>query len=473
MSRRSREWWLLALGFALLVASQTRWGVGAFAWVAPAPLLAALRLRPDLRFRAAFAGLSLLAWTLAMLKIVTPPMPVALAVAFGAPLALVHLPAYFLWDGLVRRRREVLAIFAFAACSSLAEWAQAELTPMGVWGAAPTTQVGALAVLQLLALAGTPGLAFLMYAVAAAIEATWTRRVPARVGLALAGVTAAALTWGSLRWQSPIAGPELRAAAIRTDSTIGGLPLPTPDERRRVDDALFRRTADAAAAGARLIVWNEAATLLLPEEEQAFAARAAAAARAHRIELVVAYIMPLSLDPLAYENKLRWYAPDGGERLVYHKLHPVPGEPAAPGPAPAPGLETSFGPASAAICYDYDFPAVARALAETGAGVVALPSSDWRGIDPVHTEMAAMRAIEGGHSIVRSTRLGLSAGIDAHGRLRGQLSANESNEPFLLVAVPSAPLWTPYAALGNAVLLPLLGILGVALAALAGARLRR
>ena len=77
----------------------------------------------------------------------------------------------------------------------------------------------------------------------------------------------------------------------------------------------------------------------------------------------------------------------------------------------------------AAICYDYDFPYLAKGYGELGADMVILPSSDWRGIDPVHTEMAAFRAVEQGHSVLRSTRFGLSAAITPYGEMVSQMSS--------------------------------------------------
>jgi apolipoprotein N-acyltransferase len=472
MSTRSKEWWLLALGFGLLVLSQTRWGVAPLAWIAPVPLLMALRSRRDARFRWLFAGLSLLAWSLATLKIVTEPLPWAFALAYGIPLALVHLPAYFLWDALVKRGHDVAAITAFAAGTALLEWGQAELTPLGVWGAAPATQLGQLAVLQLLSIAGMPGLALLMSAVAASIEAVLARRLCLPTASALAGATAIALTWGAFRAVEPIAGPTVRAAMLRTESTVGGLPVPDAARRRRDHDILLQRTSEAANAGAQLVVWPEAGNLIMPDEESAFMREASHTARASGIDLVVSYIKLVSSEPLRYENRARWLGPDGRERIAYLKHHPVPGEPAIAGAAPAETILTRFGLATLAICYDFDFPSLGRAHAQNDAGLVALPSSDWRGIDPIHTEMAALRAIEGGFSIVRATRFGLSAGIDAHGRLRGQQSTNESAEPFVLASVPTTRIPTVYSALGNLVLLPLLGLLGWALWPLLAPRLR-
>lgn len=175
--KAAKTWSLIGLGFGLVVLSQTRWGVPALAWVAPAPLLAALRGRSDRGFGWTFAGLTIAAWSLVTLKIVTAPLPLAFAFAYGIPLALVHLPPFFVWRALVKRGREAEAVVAFAASTALVEWAQAELTPFGVWGATPATQVGQLAVLQVLAVAGMPGLSFLMNAVAAAAEAAFAKRL--------------------------------------------------------------------------------------------------------------------------------------------------------------------------------------------------------------------------------------------------------------------------------------------------------
>jgi apolipoprotein N-acyltransferase len=472
MDTARRAWWWAGLGFGLLILSQTRWGVAQVAWLAPAPLLAALRLRRDRRFRWAFVGLSFLAWTLATLKIVTPPVPALIALGYGIPLALAHLPAYFLWDALARRGRATLAVLSFAAASALLEWAQAELTPFGVWGALPTTQVGQLAILQLLALVGMPGLSFLMHAVPATLEATLQGTLPRRTAYALAGALVCACAWGSVRAVSPIAGPEVRVALLRTDSTVSGLPMPEAARRRADHQRLLERTEQAARAGARLVVWPEAANVILPSEEPRYMAEASAVARAHQLELVVSYIAPVATAPLQYENRARWFAPDGSQRIAYLKHHPVPAEPAIAGPAPAPSVDTPLGRVSLAICYDYDFPALARAHARAGTDLVALPSSDWRGIDPIHTEMAAMRAIEGGFSLLRATRFGLSGAIDAHGRLRAQQSSNESREGFVLAALPAARTPTLYTALGNLVLLPLLAIVALALHALIGAKLR-
>ena len=61
--------------------------------------------------------------------------------------------------------------------------------------------------------------------------------------------------------------------------------------------------------------------------------------------------------------------------------------------------QTAFGPAAGAICYDYDFPYLGLENARLNPSLVVLPSSDWKGIDSIHAQMASVRAIEGGYSL--------------------------------------------------------------------------
>ena len=142
-------------------------------------------------------------------------------------------------------------------------------------------------------------------------------------------------------------------------------------------------------------------------------------AKTQRVDIVAAYILPASQEQiLPYQNEYRWFGPEGTQRQAYWKHHPAPGEPAAVGHGPLTAVDASFGRASGALCYDYDYPAVPLEHARLGVDVVALPSSDWRAIDPIHSQMAALGAIAGGFSVIRSTRFGLSAIIDPLGRIR-------------------------------------------------------
>jgi apolipoprotein N-acyltransferase len=438
-----------------------RAGITAVAWVAPVPLaLAATRLR-GLRGRSLLLLGCVAASTLQTLKLVSPPVPPTFAFAFGVPMGALLWLVLVLWDAIRRRSGPAWSVHAYAALSALADCAGAH-SPGGHWATAAASFAEDLPLMQVASLGGLVlvGLvvAYPAGATAALLSAPAGRRPWRTAGLA-AAVVLAAHGFGALRLDRQERGPTLRVAAVTVDFPS---PLRSMEDLRGNVDLLLARTELAARRGAELVVWNEVATLVDPAEVPALEARLAELARRHRIDLVAAYGVVVSRTPFRFENVLRWFGPDGAglERYLKHFL--PPGEPAVAGVEPLRVLDRPWGRAGGALCYDYDDPALARQHARGGAGVVALPSSDWRGIDPQHTFMARVRAIEGGFSLVRSTRAGATAAFDPYGRVRASMSAWEENERMMLATVPTTPLPTLYARVGDApaVLLAALLLLG-------------
>lgn len=460
--RRASPAWLV-VGIVLLVASQMRFGIGVLAFVAPVPFLAYLRHTTGARSRL-WCGLALaVAYVLATLKLVTAPLPMAFALAFATPFALSHGTAFLVSDALRRRAPRWMSLVIFPSLMVLAEFGMHRLTPFGSWAAAAYTQVENLPLLQVASLVGLAGVSFVVYLVASGIELALAEGGAGRRALGVAvGVLVLAQGFGSLRLAMASPGESQLVAAVGTDGTIGGWPLPPQEVLDRVDDALFSRTAEAARAGAKLVAWNEAANAVRPEREAAYRERLSAAAREHRIELVAAYVVP---DDAAgkYQNKYVWVRPDGTIDHEYNKHYPVPGEPAIAGTEAPTAVATAAGRATGAICYDYDFPELGLTHARLGIDLAVVPSSDWRGIDPIHTQMASVRAIEGGYSLLRSTRWGLSAGYDGYGRVRGWESSFESARRILLVALPTQRVETLYARIGDVFVHLCAVLVGVAL----------
>jgi len=183
-------------------------------------------------------------------------------------------------------------------------------------------------------------------------------------------------------------------------------------------------------------------------------------ARTHSVELVLAYVVPTETEPLMLRNEYLWIDARAEDVERYAKHHPVPGEPSIRGEAELVAHDHECGRAAGAICYDYDFPTMALAHAELGADLVVVPASDWRGIDPFHTTMARVRAIEGGFSVLRSTRWGASAGYDAFGRTRAWMPANDE-ERVMVATLPTERVATVYASVGDAPMVVLvLALLG-------------
>ncbi len=448
---------LLAAGAGLIFASNLRWSVGLLAWVAPVPLLRFLRLRSGWGGRLLLLGALSVGWCAATWKIATAPLPSSFAL-LGLGFALFGWVPFLVWEK-VRTRSESLAPLAFAAAVVIEEFLQPRLTPLSTWGSVAFTQVDDLPFLQLAALGGAAGISFLVACTGAAAEsvlATWRSGHPSRAPLGLLLASLAAVTvahvYGTARLATPLSRESVTVAAVGTTLEFGpSTPLPTRTERMRGLEILLEDTRAAARAGAQLVVWNEAAELVLPDEEEEVSQRTSALARELGVQIVAAYIVPRSSAPLLYENVLLWLAEDGSVVTRYLKHRPAPGEPAVRGTGPVPVRDTPLGRIGAALCYDEDDPALAREQGHAGADLVALPSSDWRGIDPLHTQMAALRAVENGMSIVRSTRSGLSAGIDPLGRFRSWQSSFESEDRVLRVVLPRHRIATPYAVVGDVV----------------------
>ena len=151
--------------------------------------------------------------------------------------------------------------------------------------------------------------------------------------------------------------------------------------------------AEAARAGASLLVMPEYAameltSLLAPEQQAtlegqlaglqphlaAYRAAIVAAARTHRIA-IVGGSFPELVDG-AYFNRLRVAGPSGAEILV-EKLQMTRFERerwGITGGAAQPVIELGALRLGIAICYDSEFPLIARRLVDAGANVLAVPS---------------------------------------------------------------------------------------------------
>ncbi len=459
-----RRWLWLLLGASFLELTQVRASVGVLAWIAPLPWLRYLRITGGWRSRLSFCVALFAGWTLATAKIASEPMLLALAPVFALPIAAGQAAAYLAWDALRPRVAPALAACSFTVLLATGEWALYSLTPFGSWGATAYTQLDDLPLLQVASVLGIAGVGATVNIVAASLESALARDarsgplVASAIGVALvahaAGTARLALADGA-------EVPTIAVAAIATDSDIHGPPLPSRDVTHEWDRLLLARTRDAARGGAVLAGWPEAATLVWPDEEAAWIDAVRVLAQESRIDIVAAYVTPASTAPFAYRNEFRVVLGDGTVGPAYGKHHPVPGEPAIAGVGPAPIVDRAWGRLSGAICYDYDFPPVGRGRGQSGADLVVVPASDWRGIDPVHAQMAAVRAIESGHSMLRATRFGLSLGADAYGRIRAWHSAFEPGSGVLFAQLPHARVRTFYTIWGDAPLAVAAGVLAI------------
>lgn len=477
MKQRSSHpvWHWLLLGILLTPVTGMRFNIAFVAWFSTVPWMLALRQLDGWRgWLGLFAALQL-AMFANVATIVTDPIPLVFAPMFSVPMAIGAFLSYGLFELLRRRLGDAWGIVLFVALAVGMDWLSANGSEMGSWGSMAYTQLDDLPLLQLASvfgLAGITALVALSNAVIAVAIAREDRKRLVPVGLGVVALVLLAHAWGAYRLTLPLEGPTLRVATVVTHAQLVDGALPEGSVLAQATDQLFEDTESAASAGAQVVVWNEGATAVAATEEQALLDRGQMLAAAHGIDLVMAYVVPL--DGMAhFENKYVWMTPEGPIE-TYFKHHPVPGEGAVRGTDPIQVHERPWGRGAGAICYDYDFPGLGSAHATGGADVVFVPSSDWRGIDPVHTRMASVRGIEGGFSVVRSVRAAASGAFDAHGVARG-LARDSEGQHVLVADVPVSRIPTLYSRWGDVLPLGALGILliGTGTALTGWLRLRR
>jgi apolipoprotein N-acyltransferase len=143
-----------------------------------------------------------------------------------------------------------------------------------------------------------------------------------------------------------------------------------------------------------------------------------------------------------------------------------------PGPRPRPLSAPGLPPVQPLICYEALFPGLADG-ANRPAWILNISNDAWFGATsgpPQHLNIASYRAIEQGLPIVRATPTGISAIIDAEGRVvpRKRLGWGAYGVIDARLPPPAAP--TPYSRWGD---IPFAGLLVLSIGAWFAGRRRR
>jgi apolipoprotein N-acyltransferase len=468
-----RRWLWLVIGTVVaLFAVGGRWDIALAAWLFPVFLLRFARTSRPLSglvlvWLASWAGAMFWIWQMAV------PMngtTVLAGLTFGTVLALPYIA-----DRLVARRLGTVGeLLLFPMVLVVSEFLLGTFSPFGtVIGMLANTQFDHLALLQVAAVTGSYGVGFLIGGCATVANWAWEHPPSWRTARVVGGyvaVLAVVVVGGAARvaWfpvdttqTVRIAGLNANMALIHEQMTAlgrpdvdvsagqGALPRFDPDtvepESTAVIDDLFARTRRAAQAGAKIVLWSENAAYVSHAGLPALLSQAQSVARQEHIYLLVADNVYLP-NPQDSRDETHLIGPDGTVLWTYQKSHPVPGlEPYRPGNGVAPVVSTPHGRLAGVICYDADFPAMMHADAD----IMLVPGGDWPEIGRVHSEMAGLRAIENGYSLVRQDYVGLSAAFDNQGHV---LSTQNTlvDQDLWLVDVPVRGVTTPYRVIGDA-----------------------
>lgn len=375
---------------------------------------------------------------------------------------------------------------AFALTLTLAEVARGTLftgfpwaMPGHIWIGTPVGQAAAVA--------GAYGLTLLTLLVAA-MPVVWGVR-----GLALsAAILGGAWGYGAMHLAAP--PPSDRAATIR-------LVQPNAEQAAKWDPARARDfflrqlslTAEVSDPVPSLVIWPETSVpYRLEAGSSTLAAIGEAAAGAQ-----VAVGIQRTDDGSRWWNTLAVIGPDGAIGPIYDKYHLVPfgeyipfgdqlyrwfglrafaaaegfGYSAGKGPAML-DLGPALGRVVPLICYEAVFPAIPRRAQAEGRAdwLLQITNDAWFGTvsGPYqHLALARLRAIEQGLPLVRAANTGVSAVIDARGRVLASMPLGVQGR--LDAPLPGALPATPYARWGDG---PVLLLLAAFAAGLVAARRR-
>lgn len=468
--RDSRVYLWLLISFVLGLASAGQWVIGLAGWLGTPLLLRFIRTQ-----RVLPGFLVFLSTTYFSILIVTRGMIPIQGPAYYGFILVMSLFAYvpFLVDRLLSHRiPNFLATLIFPSVWVIYEWMNSQ-GPYGSWGATAYTQSDHLALMQIASITGIWSISFLVIWFASAVNWVWENQWEwARVRngvLVYAALMAIVVAYGSIRLQiRPADGPTVRVAAITSseklsnfenNSVVKIFQHQTLTDRERTElqgffrcnlDDLFQRTRREAQAGSKILFWAEGNGMALKQDEAGILEEGKSVAKEFGVYLGMSLVIFVENSDVSMENKVIFLSPEGDAVWEYFKSKPVPGEPIQPGRGEIFTCDTPYGRVGNVICFDTDFPDFVRQAGKADVDILFAPSNDWKEVVYPHAQVAFVRAIENGFSLVRPARQGLSIVTDPMGRIIGQLNYFHTQDYVLTAHVPIKKVSTLYPTIGNA-----------------------
>jgi apolipoprotein N-acyltransferase len=420
------------------------------AWLAPIPLLVA-----------AFRASAREAWGLAAVAALIGSASTATYYAmFIGPIGsgVVMLLRVLVWGIAVARTRAVvlgsrpwLAAFVYPALMAGFDTIVAAVSRDGTMGSLAYSQMAALPIIQIAALAGAAGIVFLVGLFGALVAIAWHCRSDIgkpwlAYGLPIALIVAV-LAYGSVRLANRSVTSAIPVGLVAIDR--GG---PSPLNALGAEDPVWGDYAEAVAGlarqGAKVVVLPEKIARLDDAAADRLLERLGGVAADNAVYLLAGIAMSKRDQR---ENRAWLFAPNGDLIADYSKHHLIP------------GLEAAFisgrefvvrsvgtDRLGIAICKDMDFPTLGRRYAALGVNAMLVPGWDFERDGWWHARMAILRGVESGFAVVRAGRNGLLTVSDRYGRIVNVAASRSAPVATLAALTPLGPgEATVYARLGD------------------------
>jgi len=410
----------------------------------------------------------------ALIPVAVTTMPAGLALFWAGAGAVASLA----WrPGLSR-------VIVLALALGAAEWLRGHVFTGFPWNVIGYALTYPESLMQAAGLIGIYGLTIVTVLVLGAPLIAWADGAPMRGTAIPIGVLAALIAYGQWRLAEPMPTGAEQPRVRLVQPSVPQREKWQSEHQRRIFDLHLSLTARNAAGiedgtkGIDLVVWPEAAMPFLPLDTPVALERLDKALPAGTLLLSGA----LRADPpdagrpgagRRIYNSLIAFGGRDGAVAVYDKIHLVPfgeylplnslldaiglepltrqrgGFSAGPNPRPLMGLPrmATFAPL---ICYEAIFPRAIIQGSERPSLLVNVTNDGWFGntIGPrQHLHQARVRAVEEGLPMLRVANNGISAVIDARGRILQRLELNVVGVIDARVPPPSPP--TVYGRFGD------------------------
>jgi len=401
-----------------------------------------------------------------------PPAVVGLAIVLGAFPAAAAWAAKKLalrWPGLGGRYRRIVLL---AIAWTVTEWLRGHIFTGYPWNPLGHVWAFATPLLQGASLVGVYGLGTLSFMVLAAPAAGWWAALGALAVVGLAGIA-------GQQAMPPVAdgaGPIIRIVQPNVAQAEKWRPESRARELQKLVDLSRREGFDRLAA----VVWPETAVPFIVQPESAGLPLLAAAAPRGGYLLAGAARAGADINDGVW-NSLLAITPEGEVAATYDKVHLVPFGEYIPFHKELPPLTGLIGRGSfergeafttitlqglpsfsPLICYEAIFPAAVTGPGARPAWLLNVTNDAWFGTSSgpyQHLTSARLRAVEEGLPMVRAANTGVSAFIDAFGRVIASLEMER--EGVIDHPLPPARAVTPYGRWHDWMLLALLTLLAL------------
>jgi apolipoprotein N-acyltransferase len=405
--------------FLLLAASATS-GLGfyladfpahfpALQWVALAPLLYVILSNPPglggiLLAGAIFGVLSnFLVFHLGM-GVLAPAIMILYSVAWNVVLFMV--------PGIVARvlKRRLIAAFLFPPLVVTVDFVSQRL--LGWFGTAQSfsrAQTAFPLLIQVAAVTGQEGVTFLVALTNTSLAALLAFRRETKSLLAFMTffvlVVGASLAYDVAAFYGGKPARTVRVAAV------GYIHKGFPGRDWNAKLARIEEKIGEGKADCDLVVYPEVAFWIRKGQMPDFRSRLEMISRKHGVFQFAGYF-----DVERDRNGIMLAKPDGAVRHFYTKTHLIMyAEKYHPGSGDVATVRVGGVAVSGMICQDDNFQDIARRIGGAGAGLVVIPTNDWKKVKDYHAENMIYRAVENRFSVVRAASNGISQIIDYRG----------------------------------------------------------